>query len=285
MLPGWFDRPRKGGMAALYPRSAKTLLTSGLIAAALAGGGVAFASNPTYTTLTVPGDQGPTTGSWQGASLQGVGDPTGQRADPCPPGSCDEEQIIPISRDPAYTKKHTLTVTLWIDYGGPAGAFDVYLLDPNHTQVPGASIAAVKSGQKLVVHGIQLDNYYFQIDAHFVQSPTSYVGHVMLSANNVPTSSSVPPPTTSPAPPVSPTGGTAVGPPPGNTSGSTVGPSIGGPTGSPKASSSGTPFGSANPIPPAHPEAASSGLGKWWIVIGLGVLALAYLATKVLRRS
>src|SRR5205823_7227831 len=80
--------------------------------------GVASAGTPTYVSLTVPGDGGPTSASWQGAALSGLPILPSLL---CLHGQCDEEEFLLFARDPDYASAHPLTLTVSLTYDTSAG--------------------------------------------------------------------------------------------------------------------------------------------------------------------
>src|SRR5438105_1375603 len=129
----------------------RTVLASAVLVSAILGvTNVAQAADPTASTLAVPGDGGPTSATWQGVALSGI---------PllpsllCLPSQCDQEQLLLFARDPGYTTKHTLTLTVSISYSTLAGnVLDLALLDANKHALK--QIRHVASGQQISLSGI-----------------------------------------------------------------------------------------------------------------------------------
>ena len=161
----------------------------------------AHAAEPTSTRLTVPGDDGPTSGSWHGAALSGHPDPNGPPAPLCTPGQCDQEQLNIQAAEPDYATTHTLTCTIWITYkGGAQSIFDVALLYGDHHLIKAADHVA--SGQLLAVSGLPPDHYFVEVDSDTATQPTAYEGHAALSATPTTFESTLAPPPRFAAPPL-----------------------------------------------------------------------------------
>ena len=255
-----------------------TLALAVAVLSAPALGGVAHASSPTARTLTVPGDGGPTSATWQGASLSGLPILPSVL---CLPSQCDEEQLLLFSRDPAYTTKHTLTLTVSITYNTSAGrVLDLSLLTAS--KQPLKEVRHVGSGQQISMSGIGISEYFVRVVSDTALRPTSYVGYASLAATNAPHDFTLASPATKAAPPLYGAVASPVGLPSAASVGPTVQPGVR-VLGERATRTSQTAFGKQPIIAPARVVGRhSSRSGLWWLVTitlaALGLWVISYLA-------
>lgn len=247
--------------------------------AVTAVGGIANASSPTASTLTVPGDGGPTSASWQGASLSG---PAILPSLLCLPSQCDDEQLLLFSRDPAYTTMHTLTLTVSITYNNSAGnVLDLQLLTASKHLLK--EVRRVAPGQQISISGIGISEYFVRVLSDTALHPTSYVGYALLSATNAPRELTIPAPVTKAAPPLYGAVASPVGLPPAPSVPATVQPGVR-VLGERTTRSGPAAFGKQPIIPPTHTVSHHSAEHSflWWVVtlvlVALGAWAISYFA-------
>ena len=241
----------------------------------------ARAADPVSLRLTVPGDAGPSSGTWHGQPLSGQADPTGPPSPACFDAECDRVQLIIEADDPNYAATHVVTSTVSLQYDDSAGhVFDIALLDGSRHLLK--AINHVAPNQPLVFSGLQIDHYYVEVDSDVAVRPTAYSGSVVLTATPAPRVVGLAAPHLEAAPAVYSSDATAVGVLGVREVAPTIGPGVTAPAvQQPSRTST---FGEQPAFAPASAQSPAGGLSTGaYALIALAVVAVGWLIRQFRR--